>query len=171
MNTHLSHKPQDSLELQFASELALEIGSLPTGAEFSVLPSSQICASMELFLPKLLRINHAEWERESLDGIFVSRAVKTEELAAEFLGTSILISDQTVTPFMVNLRLTPSTKSFETVQIRLGEPGGGRLGISGPPCNSIDADLLLSMLRTRIDKVDWIYVFDLVAPKAERVPN
>ena len=163
MNAPVSPRPQGDLAFQFASELAHEIRSVLIGEDFSVPPSSDLCASMELFLPKLLRIKHAEWERESLDGIYVARAVRTDELAAEFLGTSILISDQTVTPFIVNLRLMPAANSFQSVQIRLGEAGGGRLGISGPPCNSHDADLLLSRLRARIDKIHWIYVLDIVA--------
>lgn len=155
-----------SLEFQLASELVRELRELPIGVEFSVSPSADICASIELFLPKLLRVEHPEWERESLDGIFVARAVKTENLAAEFLGTGVLISDQTVTPFMVRLKLTPSTKSFESVQIRLGEAGGGHLGISGPSCNSPDAGLLLSTLRTRKNEIRWVYVLDVVGKDA-----
>jgi hypothetical protein len=114
---------------------------------------------MELFIPGVLRQRYPEWEKESLDGIFVARATKTSSAAAELMGTCILISDQTVTPFLVDLELSQKAEldGVTAIRVMLGEPGSGPLGISGPPCNSPDAQRLLMSLVDRIDKVAWSY--------------
>ena len=146
------------LELHLASELEGALRGLPEGAHFAVPPSAPICASLELFLPKLLRIHHPEWAKESLDGIFVATAIKTGPTTAHFAGTCILISDQTVTPFLVDLKVSSAADSVCCHRLLMGEPGGGRLGISGPPCNSRDAYRLLESLIDRVDSVAWAYI-------------
>jgi hypothetical protein len=146
-----------SLESQLASELERELRGIPVGVHFNVPASADICSSLELFLPRLLRRDHPEWTNESLDGIFVARAMKTGLTAAEFAGTCILISDQTVTPFLMDVALSATTGSIASVRLMIGEAGGGRLGISGPPCNSREARRLLEMLIDRLDKVAWTY--------------
>jgi hypothetical protein len=87
-----------SLESQLASELRALVREFQVGDQFTVAPSADICSSLELFLPQVLRIRYREWLEESLDGIFVARALKTGPAAAQLAGTCILISDQTVTP-------------------------------------------------------------------------
>lgn len=149
-----------NLAAQLASELDCLMQGIPVGARFSAPPSADVCTSLELLLPRILRKCYPEWEKESLDGIFVARATKTGPGAAELIGTCILISDQTVTPFVVHLELSPPTHSdaLSAVRISLGEPGGGALGISGPPCNSRDAQRLLASVVGRIKGVAWSYV-------------
>ncbi|WP_437875264.1 hypothetical protein [Sorangium sp. So ce513] len=144
---------------QLASELHDLMQGLPVGAQFTVPPSADICCSLELFIPGVLRLQYPEWEKESLDGIFVARATKTGSAAAELIGTCILISDQTVTPFLLDLNVSRKD-DFHAVtafQIMIGEPGSGPLGISGPPCNSREAQRLLMSLIDRIDEVAWSY--------------
>lgn len=150
-----------SVVSQLASELHDLLQGIPIGAQFAVPPSANICYSLELFIPGVMRRRYPEWEKESLDGIFVARAIKTGSAAAELMGTCILISDQTVTPFFVDLKLSQRAHSDAVTAIRvmLGEPGGGPLGISGPPCNSPEAQRLLMSLVDRIDKVAWSYAF------------
>lgn len=145
---------------QLASELRELLRGIAIGAEFTVPPSADFCYSLELVVPGLLRQRHPEWSKESLDGIFVARAIKTAAEGAEFVGTCILISDQTVTPFLLTLEIRAADGPDVTLdaRINLGEPGGGSLGISGPPCNSRDADRLLSGLVDRLDDVAWSYV-------------
>lgn len=153
-------QPSGDLTSQLASELQELMAELPIGARFAVLESEDICHSLELFVPLVLRSRYPEWENESLDGIFVARAIKTSQAEAEIIGTCILISDQTVTPFLLNLEISEKfeTKSVTAVRVLLGEPGGGRLGISGPPCNSRGAQQLLMSLVDRIGEVSWSYV-------------
>lgn len=145
------------LESQLVSELRRLLLHLPVGAQFSVPPSADICSSLELFLPELLRSRYPEWVEESLDGVFVARAQKTGRAAAQLVGTCILISDQTVTPFFVELELAHKSDSLATFRVLVGEPGGGPLGISGPGCNSQAAKRLLANLTNRLDRVMWSY--------------
>ena len=150
-------EPTRSLEGQLASELRALLAGVSVGSEFAVSPSSDFCYSIELFIPKLLSAHHAEWEKESLDGIFVARARKTGSAAAELAGTCILISDQTVTPFLMEIALSPSDECIDFFRLRLGEAGGGRLGISGPSCNSREARELLENVVIRLPSIAWSY--------------
>jgi hypothetical protein len=147
-----------SLESQLASELRELVRRVPIGSQFTVPPSVDLCSSLELFLPELLRRRYPEWVKESLDGIFVARARKTGPAAVQLVGTCILISDQTVTPFLVDLELSSMADSVAAFRVLLGEPGGGPLGISGPKCNSSDAKRLLATLTDRLDGVAWSYM-------------
>lgn len=145
------------LEVRIASELKALLAGVSIGSEFAVAPSSVFCYSLELFLPTVLGSHYPEWKNESLDGIFVARARKTGPAAAELVGTCILISDQTVTPLHVELALPPSGECIGSLLVRIGEAGGGRLGISGPSCNSRDARELLATLVTRLPNIAWSY--------------
>ena len=146
-----------NLEAQLASELAVLLKDVSVGAEFAIHPSASVCYSLELFIPRVLSDRFSEWEKESLDGIFVAKARKTSPNAVEFWGTCILISDQTVTPLYVELVLTPSAETIDSFRVRLGEQGGGKLGISGPECNSVDAKQLLVSVSSRLNDIVWTY--------------
>ncbi len=149
----------DRLNSQLAKELDELIRGLPVGAHFDVLPSSDICYSLELFLPRLLLKHYPEWEDESLDGIFVARAIKTGPATAELVGTCILITDQTVTPFITELEVvrTCNPSLVAAIRLMLGVPGTGALGISGPPCNSRDAQRLFTSLIDKVEDMEWVY--------------
>lgn len=145
------------LEAQLASELLTLISRVSVGSEFTVAPSSDLCYSLELFIPRMLSRQHSEWAKESIDGVFVARARKSDSVAAELAGTCILMSDQTVTPFLITLALSPSGESIEFYQACIGEPGGGPLGISGPDCNSREAKTLLAAVTSRLGSIAWSY--------------
>jgi hypothetical protein len=140
-----------------ATELKALLAGIPVGREFDVKPSQEICSSLELLVPALLRVRHPEWDRESLDGVFVARARKTGDAAVQLAGTCILISDQTVTAFLVDLSLSSSGESIGSYRVRLGTPGGGPLGISGPECDSPEAKELLVNVVTRLKDICWSY--------------
>lgn len=148
-----------SPESVLGMELDGLIRGISVGAHFSVRSDADICYSLELFLPRVLRAHYPAWERESLDGIFVARATKSRSAAAELVGTCILIGDQTVTPFLTELEVVdaPNRSSVGVIRLLLGEPGTGSLGVSGPLCNTREAQRLLDGLLERIDDVDWIY--------------
>ena len=118
--------------------------------------SSDLFGTLEVLIPAILRSRHPEWSEESIDGFFLSSAVKGFDGAAEILGTCILISDQTVTPFAIDVAVT-SAETFRSFRIRLGEAGHGPLGISGPKCTSPAARELLNALNTRLDQIAWVY--------------
>ena len=152
----MNSRPTPDLERIAARQVAALLRGRSVGSPLKVDPTSEICDTLELFIPKLLRRKHPEWERESIDGFFFSSAVKSGEGSAELVGTCILISDQTVTPFAVHLSLSEDG-TFRSFGVRLGEPGQGSLGISGPGYNSPGAKEMLSSLARRLDQVDWVY--------------
>lgn len=146
-----------ALEAHIASELGALLRGVRLGSEFEVAPSSELCSSLELLIPHAIREHHPEWARESLDGVFVARARKTGPTAAELAGTCILIRDQTVTPFLLELTLARSGREVQHMRVCLGEPGGGELGISGPSCNSREAQRLLASVVSRLAEIPWAY--------------
>lgn len=152
-----AHEISPHLEAQLVSELSALLAGSTVGAELVVEPGAEICDSLELVVPLLLRRRYPEWAGESLDGVFVALGVRTGPAAVRLAGTCVLMSDQTVTPLSVDLALSPSGLSLDAFSIRLGEAGGGPLGISGPPCNSHRAARLLASLPTRLPDVAWSY--------------
>ena len=157
MNEPDGRRVRPSLESRIATEVTALVAGVPVGTEFTVLPSEEICSSLEYFLPELLSRRYSKWRWESLDGIYVGCARKTGPSAIQLVGICILISDQTMTPFFVELASSPSGESIASFRVCLGEPGRGPLGISGPEWNSHQADELLIGLPTRLDRVDWSY--------------
>lgn len=155
MSARIEIRP--GLKAILATEMAEILEPVPPGTRFSVPPHEHICGSLELFIPALLRTRFPEWERESLDGIFVARATKTGPGTARFLGTCILISDQTITPLWLELSLSPAKDALSSYRVLLGEPGSGRLGISGPPCNSEAARQMLETITSRFETIRWSY--------------
>lgn len=151
-----THRRSPDLKRLAAEQIAACLEAVPIGAPLLVDSSSDLCDTLELLVPEILRREHSEWGNESIDGFFFSFAVKTDEASAELAGTCILISDQTVTPFALNVSLS-NRFEFGSFRVRLGEPGGGPLGISGPACNSRAAHEMLLALDVRLERVDWIY--------------
>ncbi len=145
------------LEPLLVSEMSAFLDGLSVGAEFEVPSSADLCYSLELFLPAKLHDAYEEWAHESIDGFFVAHAKKTGPASAELAGTCILIRDQTVTPFQIDLHLSTTEVAVSAYRILVGEPGEGSLGISGPACNSKGALQLLGGLMRRIDSVQWVY--------------
>jgi hypothetical protein len=137
-----------------AEHVAACLHTVSAGSPVQVDSSSKLWLILELFIPQILRRKHPEWAHESVDGFFFSSAVKTAERSAEFAGTCILISDQTVTPFDLTLSLSDA-EGFRSFRIRLGEPGNGPpLGISGPVCTSPAArDVLLRLTASGQQRV------------------
>lgn len=133
------------------------------GDALPIDPSSELCPVMERLVPDMLLAHHREWAVESIDGFFFSSAVRSGDLAAALAGTCILIRDQRVTPFAFDLSLA-DPHTLRAMRIRLGEPGGGPLGISGPACNSSAARILLWTLSDRLKQVDWAYEISWQTP-------
>jgi len=161
----------DYLELQLAVELRRLLDGLSIGARIEVPRAADLCSIFERFLPRELVAQYPEWRGEGLDGFFMASATKTGGGTAEFLGLCILMSDQRVTPFFVELELagpdngaherTPETGPLCGVhvrQLKLGEPGIGPQGISGPVVHSGAARKLLDRLPARRDNIAWTYI-------------
>jgi hypothetical protein len=93
--------------------------------------SADLSDTLELLIPQILRRTHPDWEKESIDGFFFRCCVKRGRASAELVGTCILISDQSGTPFQLDLHVADDGR-LRPLGLRLGEQGGGPLGISGP---------------------------------------
>ena len=142
-----------------ASEVVRLLRDSPTDKELVLAPTSDLCSVLERYLPQLLRMRYPEWKGESLDGVRVARAIKTSPNALQLLGTCILVSDQSVAPLFAALEVTSAQDAIASFCVSLGEPGGGPLGISGPPCNSGQATRLQQHVTTRFDLggIEWVY--------------
>ena len=146
-------------EPRLARAISSALEGLPIGEDLCLASDSDICSLLERYIPEVLAQEHPKWSGESLDGIFVSRARKVGCRRIEILGTGILITDQTVTPLLVELQPCPSASVIGEFEINVGEPGEGALGISGPPCHSGRASRLLHRLEGRheLQRIDWVY--------------
>lgn len=145
------------LERRVAADLSSWLEGLPVGAEFSVEPTAEVCASLELYIPRLLQEKYEQWKRESLDGVRVACAYKTGPNAARIGGTCILITDQSVTPFLLEAVASSSGQALESFRVCVGEAGDGPLGISGPDWGSSESAILSATIADRIDNVDWSF--------------
>ncbi|MDG2221706.1 MAG: hypothetical protein P8L85_10010 [Rubripirellula sp.] len=81
----------------------------------------QLTSCLEFYLPAVLREVHPFWVKESLDGLFHEVAIKTGPQQVDLAGRCILISDQTVTSYHVQLRADPAVDEIEWIDCRLGE--------------------------------------------------
>ena len=110
------------LEQQLARSLRGALDSVAIGGDISQSDGfGTVTSALEFYLPAVLREVHAYWKYESLDGFFHEIAFKTAERQAEIAGLCILISDQTLTPFHVQLRIASGTDQIEWLDCRLGE--------------------------------------------------
>jgi hypothetical protein len=142
-----------------AGQLATILDDATSSTRLILDEASDVFYALELLIPAILRLRYPEWEHESIDGFRLSSAVKMER-SLQLLGVCILIGDQTTTPFQMRLTLTDEA-SLTGSRVRLGEPGAGPLGISGPPCNSRSAAAQLASLEERAPEVAWVYEADL----------
>jgi hypothetical protein len=146
-----------NLDAKVALELSALLESASVDSPSTAEPSADLLYLMELYIPQLLARNYPEWKGESLDGFLFAKVQKVESWSVEFIGLCILMSDQTVTPIFIELNLTKSRDVVASYRVFLGEAGGGRLGISGPPCNSQRVHKLLENLCGRLDGIRWVY--------------
>jgi hypothetical protein len=148
---------KSSLETIVAHQLSTLLDKSATGLAIDLTPYPELFDSLERFIPHLLSLRYPEWEWESLDGLYTVMAQRLDSETAEFAGMCILISDQTITPFFIRLTLTTLHDSIASYRVSLGESGSGRLGISGPPCNTHGASKILANIGARLDKIRWVY--------------
>lgn len=119
-----TERQTSDLERLAATELAACMAGRPAGAPLPLDSSSELCFVLERLIPALLRSEHPEWRFEGIDGFYFASATKSDRNAARLAGTCILISDQAVTPFMLDFVLADAD-AFESWRIRVGEQGRG----------------------------------------------
>jgi hypothetical protein len=141
----------------FAVELGQCMVNAPVGSDIGRQSTRHLQSVMEVLITQALCREHAEWQGESIDGFRFASVAKTGDESVGFLGLCILITDQTVAPVNLDVVLWPDRKAVRRLRIRLGEAGGGPLGISGPSCTSAAAGKLLVSLPARFPAIEWIY--------------
>lgn len=104
-------------------------------------------------MPAVLREIHAFWKYESLDGVFHELARKTGPRQVEIAGLCILISDQTLTPYHVQLRFASSADEIEWLDCRLGEIRGDVL--VRVPYNSYFDRGGVRSVADRLRSIEW----------------
>jgi len=157
MSQRAGNDHHQKLEAMLAGELLAHTDRVSVGDELAIAPSEDFWASLEVFVSRVLGDRYREWKGESIDGWFASVATKTGSRRARFAGTCILISDQSVTPFLLELSASHERDSIDFFEVSIGEAGGGRLGISGPMCTTSKAGKILETLASRLGRVEWVY--------------
>ncbi len=157
MSDVIEMTPKDRLPSMLASELSGLLQSVPIGAYLQILPDSDVCSSLELFFPRMLRVHYREWQHESIDGVFIESAIKNNEHSLRIAGVCILMRDQSLTPFQSEISISPADEMIEECILRIGEPGGGSLAISGPACNSANATSYRENIIARLDDIQWVF--------------
>lgn len=113
----------------------------------------ELTVSLEFYMPVVLREVHPFWRKKSLDGLYHEVAIKTAPRQVEFAGRCILISDQTVTSYHVELRVAAAGDLIEWIDCRVGEtrndvmvrvPYDGGSGLKQIP-----------PLGDRLDSIEW----------------
>ena len=150
-------------ERRLAEEVLAATSCQDVGDSFTPTPDSEICSYLERYVPEVLSRKYGVWSGESLDGVFVIQGSVTNSCRVSLLGTAILLRDQRVAPLLVEVEASSSGDSIVSYRIRLGEPGGGPLGISGPACNSGASSRLLHRLPNRValQRVDWVFFVEM----------
>jgi hypothetical protein len=158
MNGSSRHREVSRLETIVASELCVLLDEAAAQSALKVEPSGGLLSSLEFYIPQLLSHHYPEWEYESLDGFYLTNARKIGSETAEFAGSCILISDQSLAPVLIRLTLSPSRDSIAAYQVFLGEGDCGRVGISGSSRNSRKGRQLLDIFSERPNEIRWNYV-------------
>lgn len=115
-----------------------------------------LCA-LEFFLPQVLREIHPEWNWEGLDGILPTTARKTGAREVEIFGLCILITDQTLAPLHLRLRLSTSCDAVSWLELRLGEKGREHR-MRRIPYSSLDTTIKrFYALDGGVAAIDWVY--------------
>lgn len=146
----------EHLEQIVARGLTALMAATPVGASLPTEPYADAFVALERLIPAVLAVESPAWKHESVDGLRFARAVRSGAAAVDLLGVCILLGDQAVTPFSLQLEIADA-RSISSLWLRLGEPGTGQLGVSGPPCTSSAASTLRMQLPDREASIDWVY--------------
>jgi hypothetical protein len=115
-----------------------------------------VLVGLEYFLPSVLAELYPHWKGESFDGFFLSEASKTDARKAELRGVCILISDQTITPFHVRLKISQSEERIDWMECRVGKKGDGKGGMERILYSRWHGHLY-SYLQKSLQPIDWAY--------------
>ena len=148
--------PISASERGLCEMLAPVLRSHRDGAPIEICPDGNyLFCSLESFLPQVLREIHDEWCDESLDGIYAQQFQKTGEREIELIGSTLFISDQTLTPIHLKLQLSPEYDRVAWIDLKLGERVAGKC--RREPYSSSQSTGIMLHVSERLDSIDWFY--------------
>lgn len=115
-----------------------------------------ILVALECFIPQILTERHGEWKGESLDGILPFQMRKIGAGAAEIIGHTILISDQTVVPIHLRLQASTGFDEISWLECRIGERQGAKMK-RVPYQHFLPILSQLEDIAGNVDAIDWSY--------------
>ena len=129
----------------------------PGGALPETIHMIMVLNYLEYFLPAVLSQVHPYWKGESLDGFFLSETKKLGHEKAELRGMCILISDQALTPFHIQMQLSASADEIAWMECQLGKRGDGAGGMERIPWSRWNGHTH-ALLEDALKPIDWAYV-------------
>lgn len=114
----------------------------------------ELLVALERFVPEVLAAAYDEWRFAGLDGMYDVVAIRVDPNSLELAGTALLLRDQCFTPIHARLGVGRGATAALHGEIRIGEPGGGSLGISGPRYSAYRRATPVHLQRANID---WTY--------------
>jgi hypothetical protein len=129
-------------------------------ADGATIPDSEqfreVLVCLQYFIPVILAEVHREWRFQGLDDVLPLLARKTAEGVVEILGLCCFVSDQTITPFHLRLKVALSDEEVLWLECRLGERGPQ--GMVRMPFDSLNAARKrLYPLMDKAGSMDWVY--------------
>jgi hypothetical protein len=115
-----------------------------------------VLGGLEHLLPSVLSEIHPYWKGESLDGFFLADTKKLDYDKAELRGVCILISDQSITPFHVQMQLSASADELDWLECRLGKRGDGAGGMERIPWSKWSGHSY-AVLQDSLKPIEWAY--------------
>lgn len=144
-------------EQRIARALRTILEAIAPDSEFVESPEMQdVVVGLEYFLPAILAEVYSYWKSESLDGLFLSEARKTDAAQVELRGICILISDQAITPFHLRMQISSSEDRIEWMECRLGKQGAGKGGMERIPWSQWHGHSY-TFLQKSLDPIKWTY--------------
>ena len=140
-------------ERTFAQTLRSLLAPLPIG-EF--VPDSKDLRSalshLEWSIPGWITEVHAEWMNYTLDGISPELVRKTGHLDAHLAGFLILIDDQTLIAFDLNIQIAKDLDEISWLEIKIGEKG--QTGMVRLPHGGMSGK---RSVAARLETINWMY--------------
>jgi hypothetical protein len=144
-------------EQRISRALRSALEHMVDGAEFlGTRELRRACDALEYFLPSVLAEVYPYWKKESLDGFYFSEARKLGPQQAELFGMCILISDQTLTPIHLQLKVAPAEEKIDGMECKLGKRGTGEGEMERVPWSQW-RDNPFAGLPDSKELVDWVY--------------
>lgn len=147
----------DPLESGLARELAavLSLSDLEGGA-YDRPEFRSLMGSLERFVPSVLSRLYSEWKFESLDGFSFRLVRRLTQRRLELAGLCLLISDQSWTPFHMQLQHDAAIDEIEWMRCRLGVWGESPRQMIRMPWDTPDERVTHEVVENP-DEFEWVF--------------